>query len=183
MKWSGWWAAGNRRGLVAVGLAALLCGASSVRAQQQAQDPPQDPAQAQAQAQTPAPKPPDPFLFGSDESVLVFLTVAPQSAADFESTMAKVKDVLAKSEKPERRQQAAHWRVTRTDTQQNGMLIYVMAIDPVVKGVSYNPFTILGEGDMSPADVQALYQKVEAGLKSINVMSLHNVVDMTNGMH
>jgi hypothetical protein len=182
MTWSGWWPASSRRGLMAVGMAALLCGASSVRAQQ-TQAPPQDPAQAQTQAQPAAQQqPPDPFLFATDDSVLVFLTVAPDSATDFEATMAKVKDVLSKSDKPERKQQAEHWRVTKTDLQQNGMFIYVMALDPVVKGVSYNPFKILGESDMPPADLQALYTKVAAGLKGINVMSLHSVVDMTNGM-
>jgi hypothetical protein len=181
MTWSGVWPASNRRGLAAVAVVALLCGASGLRAQQ-AQGAAQNPAQGQ-QAQTPAPQPADPFVFASDESVLVFLTVTQDTAADFEATMAKVKEVLAKSDKPERKQQAAHWRVTKADVQQNGMFIYVMAIDPVVKGASYNPFKILGEGNLPPADLDALYKKVATGLKGISVMSLHNVVDMTNGTH
>jgi hypothetical protein len=175
MKWSGGPAA-SRRALMIVGLAALVCAGSNVRAQQQAGQ-----AGAQGQQAAAPQQPPDPFVFATDETVMVFLTVAPATAPDFEATMAKVKETLAASDNAERKQQAAHWKVTKTDETPNG-IIYVMTLDPAVKGASYNPFLILRESKMTPADVQALYDKVSVGLKGINVMTLHSVVDMTGGM-
>ena len=58
--------------------------------------------------QTPQSKPeaPDALVFNADR-MLVSVRVAEAFATDFEVTMGKVKEVLAKSDKPERRQQAA----------------------------------------------------------------------------
>ena len=61
----------------------------------------QDAAAPAAQAAAPA----NPFLFMSD-GAMVINYVKPDKTADFEMVINKVKEALAKSEKPERKQQA-----------------------------------------------------------------------------
>jgi hypothetical protein len=58
----------------------------------------------------------------------------------------KTKEALMKSEKPERKQQAASWRVYKSDAAgANGNVTYVMLIDPAVKEADYNIVNILVE--------------------------------------
>jgi len=157
------------RGRVVGGAAllALVALPGAVR-QAWAQDPP-----PQQQA---APAPPDQMVFNVDQMLVVF-QIAETHAAEFEAVVGKVKEVLAKSDKPERKQQAAHWRVLKIEAAQNGLLTYFFVIDQVVKGVTYDPFKILAEG-LPPEEVRALYDKVSAGLKGINMAPLGKIIDM-----
>ena len=60
-----------------------------------------------AQAAAPAqPAAPSPFVFPGDGGVILNFVKADKTA-DFEMVMGKVKEALAKSEKPERKAQAA----------------------------------------------------------------------------
>ena len=62
---------------------------------------------------------------------LILYTIKPGSTADFEMVLNKTKEALAKSEKPDRKQQAASWRVYKSDqAAANGNVTYVMIIDP-----------------------------------------------------
>jgi hypothetical protein len=149
---------------LAIGLALVL--SVSVSAQQTA------PPQAAAPA-TPAP---DPMTFSVDQ-ILVSFTIAEGSAADFEAVIAKVKEVLIKSEKPERKQQAAHWKILKLEGAPGSDLTYFFLIDQVVKGASYDPFKILAEG-LPPDEVKKLYDKVSAGVKGIRTAPLGKIFDM-----
>ena len=60
----------------------------------------------------------------SSDSTLVLMQVSVASTADFEAAMAKVKEVLAKSDKPERKQQAAHWQVIKAEAAQQRQRVY-----------------------------------------------------------
>jgi hypothetical protein len=91
--------------------------------------------------------------------------------------MGKVKEVLAKSDKPERRQQAAQWKLLKVGTPQEGVITYFFLLDRVVKGATYDPFKILGEG-LPAEEVGALFQKVGPGLKGITAAPLDLVVNM-----
>jgi hypothetical protein len=121
----------------------------------------------------------DNMIFAADKMLVAF-SIAESSAADFEAVMEKVKEVLAKSEKPERKQQAAHWKVLRIEAAQAGVLTYFCYIDQVVKGATYDLFKILGEG-MPPDDVRKLYEKLAPGVKGINLVPLAKVIDMGGG--
>lgn len=128
--------------------------------------------------QTPQAKPdvPDALVFNADR-MLVSVRVAESFATEFEVTMGKVKEVLAKSDKPERRQQAAQWKLLKVGTPQDGIITYFFLLDRVVKGATYDPFKILGEG-LPPEEVGALFQKVGPGLKGITAAPLDLVVNM-----
>ena len=70
--------------------------------------------------------------------------------------MAKLKEALQKSTKPERKQQAASWKVFKSpEAAQGGNVLYVFVIDPSVKDADYTVSTILAEA--FPQEVQTLY--------------------------
>ena len=128
--------------------------------------------------QNPQSKPdaPDALVFNADR-MLVSVRVAEAYATDFEVTMGKVKEVLARSDKPERKQQAAQWKLLKVGTPQDGIITYFFLLERVVKGATYDPFKILGEG-LPPDEVGALFQKVGPGLKGVSAAPLDLVVNM-----
>jgi hypothetical protein len=102
-------------------------------------------APAAAPAQQPAAQA-NPFVFPGDGGVILNFVKADKTA-DFEMVLGKVKDALAKSEKPERKQQATGWKVFKaSEPGPNGAVIYVFIMDPVVKGGDYSIGQILVEG-------------------------------------
>ena len=108
-----------------------------------------------AQAQD-APKA-NPYVFAGDGAVLLNFIKA-DHAADFEMILGKLKEALAKSEKPERKQQAESWKVFKAnEAGPGGAAIYVSVIYPSVKGADYTVTTILNEA--FPTEVQDLYKK------------------------
>jgi hypothetical protein len=158
------------RALAAFAVFGMLGAAPPARAQNQT-PPPAGAPTAPAQA--------DPLTFTAPRMLVVFQIVE-ANGVDFEVTMGKVKEVLAKSDKPERRQQAAHWKVFKSDAPQNGVATYFFLLDQVVPGVSYDPFKILPEG-LPPEEVKALFDKLGPGLKGISAAPLGPIISMAMG--
>jgi hypothetical protein len=150
--------------LVAVGFVVCLLSAPSLYAQAAA------PAAQAAAAPTTR-------VFASDAG-MVLNFIKPDKTADFETIIGKLKEALAKSEKPERKQQAASWKVFKSpEAAQGGNALYVFLIDPSVKGADYTVSTILAEA--FPTDVQALYkQYAEAYATGQNFVNLTLVSDL-----
>src|ERR1051325_4460649 len=120
---------------IVVGVAVVVLSATTVFAQAA-------PAAAPAQ---PAAAAPNPFLFNSDGGVILNFVKADKTA-DFEMVMGKLKEGRAKSEKPERKAQAAGWKYFKaTEPGPNGAVIYVFVMDPVAKGQEYSVGNILVE--------------------------------------
>ena len=116
-------------------------------------------------------------LFASDAG-MVLNFIKPDKTADFEAVMGKLKEALSKSEKPERKQQAASWKVFKSpDPAAGGNVLYVFMIDPAVKGADYTVSTILAEA--FPTEVQALYkQYAEAYASGQNFVNLSLVSNL-----
>ena len=132
---------------IVFGLAVAVLSATTVFAQAA-------PAAAPAQ---PAATPPNPFIFNSDGGVILNFVKADKTA-DFEMVMGKLKEALAKSEKPERKAQAAGWKYFKaTEPGPNGAVIYVFVMDPVAKGAEYSVGNILVEV-LGATEGQALYK-------------------------
>jgi hypothetical protein len=139
-----------RRAVVAAFSAALLLGVPALAS---AQDPV---AAAAPQA--------DQYVFNHD-SLMMGFTIAETGTAEFEAFVAKVKDVLQKSSKPERKQQAESWKLMKLETPpQGGNVTYLLVLEKVVKGASYDMFKILSE-EVPPAEVQEIYKKVSPVIK------------------
>ncbi len=149
---------------------------SAHHAQAQTQTPPATPPQEAKPAEAP-----DPMKF-TQPSLMVFFAIAPEGTAEFEALLAKVKDTLAKSDKPERKAQAASWSVIKVNEPQNGAIQYICVIPNVAKDVTYDPFRILADGGMPAADVRALYDKISPHLKGVNPVAITNVINMSGGL-
>jgi len=129
---------------IAVGLVVGVLAAGSVQAQQAT--PP-----AQQAAAAPAKR-----LFANDAGMVLNFIKADKTA-DFEAVMGKLKEALAKSDKPERKAQAAGWKVFKaSEPGPGGAVIYVFVMDPVAKGAEYKVGDILVEG--FAAEGQTLYK-------------------------
>jgi hypothetical protein len=130
---------------IAVGLVVGVLSASTLQAQQAA-------APAQQAAAAPAKR-----VFGSDAG-LVLNFIKADKTADFEAVMGKLKEALGKSDKPERKQQAASWKVFKSpEPAAGGNVLYVFVIDPAVKDADYTVSTILAEA--FPQEVQAIFKQ------------------------
>jgi hypothetical protein len=154
---------------VVLGASLSVLTAGTLYAQQAGQAPAQ-PAQGQPAQQAQAA--PAPRVFGSDAGMVLNFIKADKTA-DFEAVMAKLKEALQKSPKPERKQQAAGWKVFKAaEPGAGGSSLYVFLIDPAVKGADYTVATILSEG-LPAAEVQALYkQYAESYAQGQNILNL-----------
>src|SRR6267378_761666 len=130
-------AAGRRQVWIAAGVTvfvASLVSASSLPAQQAA------PPAAAAQAA------PTTRVFSGDAGMVLNF----------------IKADLAKSAKPERKQQAASWKVFKAaEPGAGGSVLYVFIVDPSVKGADYSVANILAEA--LPADQVNEIYKAYAG--------------------
>jgi hypothetical protein len=131
----------------------------------------QPPQQAQAAPTT--------RVFGSDAG-MVLNFIKPDKTADFDMIVAKLKEALQKSPKPERKQQAASWKVFRaTEAGANNSVLYVFIIDPSVKGADYTVSNILSEA-FPPDQVVALFkQYAESYASGQNLLNLTLVSDLS----
>ena len=135
---------------IALGVVVGTLSAASVFAQQ----PPAQPAPAQPAQQAQAA--PTARTFGNDAG-MVLNFIKPDKTADFEMVMAKLKEGLMKSDKPERKAQAAGWKLFKaTEPGPGGAVIYVFIMDPVAKGAEYSVGNILVEA--FGAEGQTLYK-------------------------
>jgi len=159
---------GGRPAWIVVGLLVVLLSATIVRTQQ--------PPAAPAPQATPTKSP---YVFAGDAAMILNFIKA-DKAADFEMVIGRLKEALAKSENPQRKQQAASWKVFKAaEPGPNGSVIYVSVMEPVVKGADYSVSNILAES--FPTEVQALYKSYSEafGTPSQNMLNLTMSVDLS----
>jgi hypothetical protein len=134
------------------------------------------PSTAQTGAQTAAP--PQALTF-QGEVALWTMAIKPDKIADFEAVMAKLRDGLAKSAKPERRQQGAGWKIMKMSTPlPDGNVAYVHMINPVVPGADYTIMQTLY--DEFPNERQSLYELYRgAFVKNLSVATGSVVLDLS----
>lgn len=156
----------HRQAILFVVLTAVLGGGAPVAVEQG----------ASSQAST-SPKTTTPGRVFASDAGLVLNFVKPDKSGDFEFVVAKLKEALAKSDKPERKQQASGWKVYKgVEPGANNSVLYLFVMDPAVKGADYTVSTILAEA--FPTEVHALYKRyAEAYASGQNVVSLNTVVD------
>ena len=145
--------ASSRRTLVALGVAALLCAASGIKAQ-----PPQDAAK------------PDPFKFTNDFTLLVN-SIKSAKAADFESAWSDIKAKLSKSDKPGLKEMGDGLNIYKLGTppQPGADVIYIFHLQPPSKTQSYDPVQILFfSGAFERAEADAIYAKIKDAYSAIN---------------
>jgi hypothetical protein len=151
----------GRPGWIALGLVVGVLSAAAAYAQAAAA-----PAQ---QAQAPTKR-----VFASDAG-MVLNFIKPDKTADFEAVMEKLKEALMKSDKPERKQQAAGWKVFKSPDPAGANVLYVFVIDPVVKDADYQVSNLLAEA-FKPEELNTIYkQYVDTYAQGQNIIQLNLV--------
>jgi hypothetical protein len=141
-----------------------------------AQDPPtqQQPPAEQQPAQPKEPR----VSFKGDAGVLLFTIKGDQTAA-FEELAGKVKEALAKSEDPIRKQQLEGWKVYKAaEPAAGGNALYILLADPAVKGAEYDPIMILVEAlgkDYATPENQAMMKRFADVFANVNLLNLSPV--------
>ena len=134
-----------------------------------------------AYAQTPASQAqaaPTTRVFGSDAGMVLNFIKADKTM-DFEGVVAKLKEALQKSQRPERKQQAASWKVFKSpEPAAGGNALYVFIVDPVVKGADYTVSNILAEAFAADVVASLYKQYAEAYASGQNFVNLALVSDL-----
>lgn len=101
------------------------------------------------------------------DMVLWAFAVNADKTADYEQIVAKLKAALAKSEKPEAKQQLAGWKVMKNAAAQpDGSVLYIHVISPVVPDADYSILNIVYDAFKDPAEQKAFYDSYRAALKA-----------------
>jgi hypothetical protein len=159
-------AAARRPVWIALGMTIGVISAGPLQAQQAA-------APAQAAQAAPTTR-----VFTGDAGMVLNFIKA-DKVADFETVVAKLKEALAKSAKPERKQQATSWKIFKAaEPGAGGSVLYVFIVDPSVKGADYSVANILAES--FPADQVNEIYKAYAGAYATgqNIVNLSLVSDL-----
>jgi hypothetical protein len=111
----------------------------------------QEPAAAAAQPAAPR------FTLSGDAAIVTML-IKQDKTADFEWVLNKLKEALAKSENPQRKEQAAGWKIFKSSQAgPNNTAVYIFRIDPIVKGAEYDITMLISE--VFPVEVQEIFAK------------------------
>jgi hypothetical protein len=156
---------GRRPGWIALALLVGLLAAVPVYAQ--------DPAAAAKPVSNPR-------LFPNDGGMILNF-IKPDKTADFEEVMAKLREALAKSENPERKEQAAGWRILKSadPVAAGGNVLYVYFIYPSSKTADYQVSNIIAES-FPPAEANEILKKyAEAYAQGMNIVNLTVVQDLS----
>jgi hypothetical protein len=142
-----------------------------------AQNPPaQNPPAQTAPAPAAQPEKKEPRMAFTGDAGVFLYQIKPDQTAVFEELFAKVKDALSKSDKPERKQQLAGWKLYKANEPSGANTLYVFIADPAVKTAEYDLLMLLAEGLGTAAGTpenQALFKKyVDAFAAGANRLNL-----------
>jgi hypothetical protein len=137
---------------LALGLTMLVGAAQAASAQTPPAATP--PAEQPAQQQAPPEKP----TFNGASGMLL-VQIKPDKTAEYEGLIAKLKETLQKSEKPERKAMANGWKVYKAAEAMGGNTLYVHIIEPAAPADYANAFRIISE--VYPTEVGDIYNKVK----------------------
>ena len=105
--------------------------------------------------------------------VMVTILIKGDKTAEFESVIAKYKEALAKSDNPKRKEQLAGMRFFKSPTAVQGNAMYIISVDPVVKGEEYDITRVVTE--VFPVEVQEVYAKYKDSFAGRQIISLNKI--------
>jgi hypothetical protein len=161
-----------------VAVAIALAAAPAAAQTPASQTPPSTPAGTAQAPAAPQAAVPASRKFTADSGV-IFNVIKPDKVADFEAVMARVKEGLARSSDPKRKQQAISWRVFKgLEAGPGGAVVYLFFLDPAVKDQDYTVSGILTEA--FPDEAQDLWAKYTACFVSGQTMlNLQQTINMS----
>lgn len=161
-------ATGRRLGIIAIGLTSGLLSAAAASAQPATPAAAAPPQQAQAAANQ--------RLFPNDGALWLNF-VKPDKVADFEFVVGKLKEALQKSDKPERKQQAAGWKVYKNAdaAPAGGNVLFVFVIEPAVKGADYLVSNLVTEAFGNTPEANDILKKYAESFPATGAMNIVNL--------
>ena len=119
-------------------------------------------------------------MFAS-EAGIIFNSIKAEGVKPFEMVLGRLKQALAESADPVRKQQAAGWKIFKAaETGPAASVLYVFVMDPAVKGADYGVAKILAEA--YPAEAQELYRVyIAAFAAGQSLLNLNPVVPGPEG--
>jgi hypothetical protein len=120
-----------------------------------------------AAAQEP-PKAPVMALDG--DAAVVTILIKGDKTADFEAVVAKYKEALGKSDNPKRKEQLAGMTFFKSPTAVQGNAMYIIYVNPVVKGEEYDITRVVTE--VFPVEVQEVYAKYKDSFAGRQIIGL-----------
>jgi hypothetical protein len=139
------------------------------------QPPTGQPPAGQAPGAQPATPGPPKLSFPTPAGILL-VQVKPDQAAAFEEMIGKLRAGLAKSDKPELKQQANSWKVYRANEPMAGNTLFVVVIDPAMPNTEYQFLQVLNntltpEEQRSP-ETQEMYKRYAAAIANMNRLNV-----------
>ena len=102
----------------------------------------------------------------SGDAVIAAYVINAGKEADYEKVIATLKDSLAKSPRPEAKQQLAGWKVIKNSANQpDGSPLYVHIITPVVRDADYSITNLVYEVVKDPTEQKDFYDLYRGALK------------------
>jgi hypothetical protein len=118
------------------------------------------------------PKPPPVMSLDGDAAVITIL-IKPDQTAAFESVIEKYKEALAKNDNAARKTQLAGMKVFKSPTSAQGNAMYMILVDPVIKGEEYDITRVVTE--VFPVEVKEIYEKYKAAYAGRQIILLNKV--------
>jgi hypothetical protein len=118
------------------------------------------------------PKPPPVMSLDGDAAVITIL-IKPDQTAAFESVVAKYKEALAKNDNAVRKTQLSGMKFFKSPTSAQGNAMYMILVDPVVKGEEYDITRVVTE--VFPVEVKEIYEKYKAAYAGRQIILLNKV--------
>lgn len=109
---------------------------------------------------------------------LLLVPVKAAATADYEALIRELQAALAASSDPDRRRQAAGWRVFKAvEADAKGQALYVHLVSPALPAVDYRPSAVLDDLlDGAPEALLVRYREAHAGPPSR--LSLDEIANM-----
>lgn len=123
-----------------------------------------------AAAQEP-PKAPVMALEG--DAAVITILIKGDKTADFEAVIAKYKEALGKSDNPKRKEQLAGMKFFKSPTAVQGNAMYIISVDPVLKGEEYDITRVVTE--VFPVEVQEVYAKYKDSFAGRQIINLNKI--------
>ena len=119
-------------------------------------------------------------MFGS-EAGIIFNSIKAEGVKPFEMVIGRLKQALAESADPVRKQQAAGWKIFKAaETGPAASVLYVFVMDPAVKGADYGVMANIYAAVKDPTEQRAIYDKyVGAFDKNILQLSFTTAADLS----
>ena len=108
------------------------------------------------------------------DAAVITILIKPDKTADFESVIAKYKEALEQERQSRRaRSSLPGMKFFKSPTAVQGNAMYIIYVDPVVKGEEYDITRVVTE--VFPVEVQTIYQKYKDSFAGRQIIPLNKV--------